>query len=361
MKRMFDMQFLRMLGWTACFAVLAGALSGCPDPKPDFRTARIAAAPRVIDPGQTVQFQEVSLLDEGETSVAWLWDFGDGTTSTEQNPTHMYEVPDTYTVTLSLTTTQGAFEPRVEPNMIAVRTPEDPPAAAGETQVFAGITFVWIPAGSFEMGSDNPQWGDLYEQPVRTVTINHGFWMSRTEITQAQWQNVMPFNPSFFIDPDGKRPVEQVGWKEAQAYVTRLNLLENGTFRLPCEAEWEYACRAGTTTEWSFGDDPGIASLFCWDWDNARFSSERVGTRLPNPWGLEDMHGNVAEWCQDYFNPKTYQTDGAVDPAGVAWSYYRSARGGSWKSQVHQCRSAYRDFVFGDVKRSSVGIRLCRN
>jgi formylglycine-generating enzyme required for sulfatase activity len=171
----------------------------------------------------------------------------------------------------------------------------------------AGIEFVLIPAGSFMMGSTN---GEANEKPVHQVTINYSFYMGKYEVTQAQWQSLMGNNLSNFRDCGGNCPIEHVSWEDAQNFINKLNESNDGfRYRLPTEAEWEYACRAGTT-----GDYAGNPSEMAWYWENSGIKTHAVGGNQPNAWGLFDMHGNVWEWCQDWYHGTYYgaPTDGSA-------------------------------------------------
>ncbi|MCP5023050.1 MAG: formylglycine-generating enzyme family protein [bacterium] len=235
-------------------------------------------------------------------------------------------------------------------------------------QPVAGM--VRIPAGSFDMGSNAaggpPYYDDGNQQPVHNVTISEAFWMGEHEVTQAEYQALMGSNPSNFPGPN--LPVEQVSWNDARAYCTALtaqemaagNLPTGYEYRLPTEAEWEYACRAGTTTEFNVGAD-----LFCADarfWYSYHSTSScgvssaagtiDVGSYSANAFGLYDMHGNVWEWCLDTY--ASYSPGAVVDPL-VTGGSVRVFRGGGWGNGSVDCRSAYRssgspgssDFVIG--------------
>jgi formylglycine-generating enzyme required for sulfatase activity len=195
-----------------------------------------------------------------------------------------------------------------------------------------GIEFVLIPAGSFMMGSTN---GDANEKPVHQVTISQAFYMGKYEVTQAQWQSVMGSNPSYFKDCPNC-PVEQVSWDDAQNFINKLNASNDGfRYRLPTEAEWEYACRAGTT-----GDYAGNLSEMAWYKENSE-KTHAVGGKQPNAWGL--AHGNVWEWCQEWYHETYYgaPTDGSAWLSGGEQKY-RVVRGGSWRYDADFSRSAYR-------------------
>jgi formylglycine-generating enzyme required for sulfatase activity len=157
----------------------------------------------------------------------------------------------------------------------------------------AGIEFVLIPAGSFTMGSSK---GDNNEQPPHEVKIAHAFYLQTTEVTQGQWKKVMGYNLSEFYKCGDDCPEEAVSWEDAQRFIEKLNQLEKtNAYRFPSEAEWEYACRTGTTTDYSFGDDAGKLGEYAWHSNNAKGTTHRVATREPTSWGLYDMHGNVWE------------------------------------------------------------------
>ncbi len=224
-----------------------------------------------------------------------------------------------------------------------------------------GIEFVLIPAGTFTMGSletDAQAYAD--ETPQHPVEISRPFYLSRYEVTRGQWLAVMqgslrehPGEPS--------QPVTHVSWHEVQAFIQRLNTIEPGaTYRLPTEAEWEYAARAGTTTRWSFGDDAEPLHLYSWYEKNARGTAHRVGQLKPNPWGLYDMHGNVWEWVQDRYGRTYYQSSPVRDPQGPAEGKYRVFRGGGWSGIARYCRSAPRRYASPGFRHATIGFRILR-
>src|SRR5262245_60867667 len=172
-----------------------------------------------------------------------------------------------------------------------------------------GIEFVWIPPGRFTMGSPTNEPNRIEnEGPQTTVTISCGFWLGKYEVTQGEWLKLMTNNPSD-CKGDLRLPVERVTWDEANEFCRQLTHLERtggklpprNEYRLPTEAEWEYACRAGSTSRFSYGDDPGYGKLqqYAWYLDNSGHRTHPVGEKKPNPWGLHDIHGNVWEWCSD--------------------------------------------------------------
>jgi len=218
-----------------------------------------------------------------------------------------------------------------------------------------GMVFVLIPAGEFMMGSND---GEYDERPVHQVRISQPFYLGKYEVTQEQWQAVMGRNPSRFTGAP-TLPVEQVSWEEVQTFVRALNAREGGTaYRLPTEAEWEYAARAGSTTTYSFGSKASKLGDYAWYGDNAGGRTHPVGQRKPNAWGLYDMHGNVWEWVQDWYGP--YEVDEVTDPPGPATDSYRIYRGGGWGTFAGNCRSSERNFDMPDTRLAGLGFRLLR-
>ena len=198
------------------------------------------------------------------------------------------------------------------------------------TSPSTGMELVLIPAGKFMMGSpsgDQERYDD--EGPVHEVIIKNPFYVGKYPVTQKQWEKIMGSNPSKFRGED--RPVESVSWNDVQEFIKKLNEKESaGKYRLPSESEWEYACRAGTTTRYSFGDDESKLDDYAWYSENSGSETHPVGQNNPNPWGLYDIHGNVWEWCQDNWHGNY---DGAPSD-GSAWESGsgsdRVDRGGSW-------------------------------
>jgi formylglycine-generating enzyme required for sulfatase activity len=220
------------------------------------------------------------------------------------------------------------------------------------------MEFVLIPAGEFEMGSPPDEvdwWND--ERPVHHVNIGKAFYMCKYEVTQKQWREVIGDNPCGFEGDD--LPVEQVSWDDVQEFIKKLNEKE-GTYkyRLPSEAEWEYACRAGTTTRYSFGDDESKLGDYAWYDDNSDGKTHPVGQKKPNPWGLYDMHGNVWEWVEDsrYSSYKGAPVDGSAWESGDGAN--RVFRGGSWNYAAGSCRSAYRYGSDPRFRDDNLGFRL---
>jgi len=207
------------------------------------------------------------------------------------------------------------------------------------------LQLVLIPAGSFTMVSPPDEWGRAADEgPQRRVTITRPFYLGRFEVTQAQWKAVMGSNPSpFRLQPNADSlPADMIAWHHAQAFVNGLNKLGLGRFRLPTEAEWEYACRAGTTTPYYWGSEGSQSAIarHGWGYSRAEGKSHPVGRLAPNAWGLYDMSGNVWEWCSDWFLP--YNPADTTDPQGPAAGERKIYRGGSWYNEPEALRSANR-------------------
>jgi formylglycine-generating enzyme required for sulfatase activity len=185
--------------------------------------------------------------------------------------------------------------------------------------------------------------GNRDEQPVHKVTITRPFYLGQCLVTQSQWKALMGNKPSTFRDP--QNPVDSVSWDGCQAFLGKLNerfRVSAKTFRLPTEAEWEYACRAGSTSIFYFGDDEHRLGEHAWFGDNADGKTHPVGQKKPNAWGLYDMYGSVWLWCADWYGADYYRKSPASDPAGPAAGSERVMRGGSWYRGAVNCRSADR-------------------
>jgi formylglycine-generating enzyme required for sulfatase activity len=219
-----------------------------------------------------------------------------------------------------------------------------------------GMKLMYIPPGVFKMGSNS---GDDDEKPIHEVAIVRGFFMGQTEVTQAQWKAIMGDNPGFFKGDD--RPVENVTYEMAQEFVKRLNIKENtNTYRLPTEAEWEYAARAGKNTEWTFGSQEELLGTYAWQYENAGRQTHPVGRKLPNGWGLYDIHGNVWEWVSDWYAPDYYKQSDRSNPIGPVKGEYRVLRGGSWNGRASYARTANRFPNRPNVPDKEFGLRLVK-
>ncbi|MBT4483196.1 MAG: formylglycine-generating enzyme family protein [Candidatus Latescibacteria bacterium] len=262
--------------------------------------------------------------------------------------------------TLQITPSDQSVTPLPEPSQ--------PVVPAVSSRIIAGIKIVSIPGGNFQMGSDNSR----DEKPMHTIALD-GFEMSSTEITQKMYRNVMGEAPSEFIGNDNF-PVEKVSWFDAVKFCNQLSVAEgiepcynlttwkcdftsNG-FRLPTEAEWEYACRAGTETDYYTGD--GEKSLINAGWfkKNSDSNTHPVEQREPNAWELYDMYGNVWEWCHDYYGK--YNKISSRNPEGAQSGKYHVIRGGSYRSKSSDCRTANRQFMLPNVRQKDIGFRVVR-
>ncbi len=257
-----------------------------------------------------------------------------------------------------------ALEKRDVARQASAQAPQvvaQPPVASSAGQTIKDCSdcpeMVVIPAGSFAMGSNE----DASERPVHRVNVP-SFLIGKTEVTQGQWKAVMGSNPSLFSRCGEDCPVEQVSWNEAQQFAQRLSQKTGKQYRLPSEAEWEYAARAGTSTKWSFGDNESQLGDYAWFRDNSQSETQRVAQKRPNAFGLFDMHGNVWEWTQDCWhdNYTGALTDGRAWTTGCSGSF-RVLRGGSWSGNPAILRSAVRGGNTPDDRSGlSGGLRLAR-
>ncbi|MEO6392019.1 MAG: SUMF1/EgtB/PvdO family nonheme iron enzyme [Pyrinomonadaceae bacterium] len=236
--------------------------------------------------------------------------------------------------------------------------PARPTDPSGHNPNRYGMEFVRVSAGTFQMGSPASEADrDGDEDPSHSVAITRDFYLSKYELTQGQWKSVMGTTP--FNQPGNPNlPAENVSWDEAQELCRRLTALNDGyAYRLPTEAEWEYAARAGSS-----GPFAGDLDEMAWYKNNSNEKTQPVGTRRPNAWGLHDMHGNVYEWVQDWYLDKYYQDSPDADPTGPRTDSGRGRgfRGGSVRTTPHGCRSAYRNANAPNYKSGEIGIRLAR-
>jgi formylglycine-generating enzyme required for sulfatase activity len=238
-----------------------------------------------------------------------------------------------------------------------------------------GMKLALVPAGTFLMGSPTEEVGRRdNEGPVHTVVLSRPFYLGLFPVTQAQFEAVMQNNPSRFRGAAGggpDHPVESVSWEDAVAFCVRLSALPaeqqaRRLYRLPTEAEWEYACRSGTTTAYSFGSSmSGSQASFDAQYPYGEGErglsaprTSRVGTFAANLFGLYDMHGNVWEWCSDWFDAGYYRQAPRQDPQGPAEGIYRVLRGGSWRNQGATCRAAYRNALSPNQRQPIIGFRV---
>jgi formylglycine-generating enzyme required for sulfatase activity len=210
------------------------------------------------------------------------------------------------------------------------------------------MEMVLIPPGEFMRGSE-----------VHKVNITKPFYLGKFEVTQAQWEAVMGNNPSGFKGQ--KNPVEQVSWDDCQRFLDKLNAKtggQGGKFVLPTEAQWEYACRAGSTKKYCFGDDKARLENYAWYKNNSDGKPHAVGEKKPNAWGLYDMHGNVCEWCADLYDFGYYAKSPADDPRGPTKGSVRVFRGGGWFLSAWFCRSETRSDIVPWCWSDFLGLRV---
>lgn len=228
------------------------------------------------------------------------------------------------------------------------------------------LEMIWCPPGTFLMGSPLGELGRFEREEQHKVNLTQGFWMAKYELTQEQYEALMGSNPANFKGP--KRPMEQVSWDGAMAYCAKLSshcsssLPSGYKIALPTEAQWEYACRAGTTSALNSGSALTSKDGFCgnldqvaWYGENSGSQTHEVGQKQANAWGLLDMHGNVWEWCLDWWDERC--SGEATDPVGPSAGVGRSVRGGSWINYPGNCRSAVRFFFMPDFRYAYLGFR----
>ena len=264
-----------------------------------------------------------------------------------------------------------------------------PPVAGSSWKSPLGMEFAWVPAGRFVMGSPGGEEGRSVDERQHEVRISQGFWMGKYEVTQEEWEAVMGSNPSDFESCGARCPVERVSWEDVQEYIRKLNERESGSgyvYRLPSEAEWEYAARAGSggaTPEgelrilgrhnapvldvqaW-YGGNSGVSYAGgddCSGWEGKQYGAVRcgphpVGLKKANGWGLHDMLGNQAEWTADWYG--AYRSGSVTDPRGPSTGWFRVIRGGSWTDNARMVRSAYRNRYLPGGRRGDLGFRLVR-
>jgi formylglycine-generating enzyme required for sulfatase activity len=210
--------------------------------------------------------------------------------------------------------------------------------------------FVLIPAGTFMMG----------DTIRHQVVIGKPFYMQTTEVTQGQWRKIMGNNPSSFKDCGDDCPVENVSWGDAQAFIRRLNQIEgDNKYRLPTEAEWEFACRSGSSMTYSFGDNENDLGDYAWYDKNSNRKTHPVMQKKPNVWGLYDAYGNVSEWCQDWYDD--FPPGTVTDPKGPSSGQHKVLRGGSWLGSTSVLRSGFRGEEYPVVPSNDIGFRLVRD
>ena len=268
---------------------------------------------------------------------------GGGEDATPQPDTSVIPLPDAATVKQTLTPAQLAVGDPIENSI--------------------GMVLVPIPAGEFLMGSPATEPGRQDNELQHQVTLTKPFLVGVHEVTQGQWQAVMrttPWKGKSFTKEGDDYPATHVTWEEAVEFCRQLSEKEGLEYRLPTESEWEYACRAGTTTAYSFGDDVSELRKYAWykenTWNVGQEYAHTVGQKLPNPWGLYDVHGNVGEWCSDWYGD--YPSGSVADPNGPSSGSARVDRGASWNYDAGYCRSAFRHGFNPSFRVNHFGFRV---
>jgi len=226
-----------------------------------------------------------------------------------------------------------------------------------------GIKLLLLPAGTFTMGSPASEKDREDDETQHQVTLSKPFYMGRTEVTQGQWKKVMgtePWKGEDYVGEGDDCPAVYISWDDAVAFCKKLSDMEGRTYRLPTEAEWEYACRGETKTAFSFGDDEADLEKYAWfdgnAWDINEKYAHRAAQKQPNPFGLHDMHGNVWEWCSDWYDD--YPSTPLRDPQGPDSGSFRVLRGGSWYRGPSRVRCARRDVNSPEYGSGNGGFRL---
>ena len=220
-----------------------------------------------------------------------------------------------------------------------------------------GMTFAYVPPGTFKMGSPMDERRRFEDENQYRVTFTKGFYLQTTEVTQGQWTRVMKDNPSNFGQCGGDCPVESVSWNDVQEFIQKINKMEGeGRYRLPTEAEWEYACRAGSKMGYCFDSKKDDLREYAWYDMNSGWHTNPVGRKTANRWGLLDMHGNVWEWCQDHYS--SYPEEPVTDPLAAVGDPSRIQRGGSWENGPRDLRCAKRGSSIPKEESGAWGFRL---
>ena len=237
--------------------------------------------------------------------------------------------------------------------------------ASSQTITVNGVSFkmIKVEGGTFQMGSTS---GDSNKRPIHQVTLTKDYYIGETEVTQELWTAVMGSNPSYFKSSN-QLPVEQVSWDDCQTFITKLNELTGRNFRLPTEAEWEFATRGGNATKGYTYSGSNNVGYVAWYWENipsqtsgtTGYGTQPVATKAPNELGIYDMSGNVEEWCQDWFG--SYSSNAQTNPTGPTSGSYRVLRGGSWFGDADDCRVADRDGNAPSRRNYCSGVRLAQS
>jgi formylglycine-generating enzyme required for sulfatase activity len=314
----------------------------------------------ILGDANITQLQGVAWVDPGVEAH----DVRDGNLTSSVSVSGTVDVNATGTYTLTYTVSDAAGNQASLTRTVTVGTPA---TYASDLNASVSLEMIWVQPGSFTMGSPTTEVGRQTNETEHNVTLTKGFYLGKYEVTQAQYEAVMTGNsdglsatPSNWPN-NAERPIEMVSWDDIQKFLTRLNAQESGnipagwSYVLPTEAQWEYACRAGTTTAYSWGDDIS-ASDANWNHGNDANQTENVGQYAANPWGIFDMHGNVWEWTADWYGG--YSSGSQTDPEGSASGSVRVVRGGSWPSAGTYLRSAFRNGSNPSNRTGNFGFRV---
>ena len=251
----------------------------------------------------------------------------------------------------------GTFAVNSSSRSVSINLEEVPARFSGGVLTIKGVSYemVWVRGGTFRMGATSEQGSDAYsrEKPVHSVTLS-GYYIGKTEVTQALWKAVMGSNPSGFKGDN--LPVECVSWDDCQVFIRKLNSLTGQNFRLPTEAEWEFACRGGNNSRGYKYSGSNYIDNVAWYEDNSGEKTHPVATKLPNELGIYDMSGNVWEWCADWYGD--YSSGAQTNPKGPYDGSCRVYRGGSWYDYVRNCRSSFRISINPARRNDDLGLRL---
>jgi formylglycine-generating enzyme required for sulfatase activity len=335
--------------------------------KPPEVPARLVAPGGAVGsaPGLTVEVAARVLSNEGNAvvdhPVTFVVASGHGSFSGDSSRTVKTDTEGNASVAWTLPRIEGSYHVTVDARFEDAELEGAPLVVSGTAAECMACTlpdslFAFIPAGAFQMGSATGL-GD--ERPVHAVTFTRALYMLKTEVTQAEWRKVMGVNPSHFSGCGDTCPVERVNWNEIQDFIAKLNEANPGAhYRLPTEAEWEYAARAGTT-----GNYGGTGDLdeMGWHLDNSEEHTHPAAQKQPNAWGLYDMHGNVWEWTQDRYSGSYYSDSPAEDPKGPSTGEMRVLRGGSWRDAADAQRSSFRNYGYQTPRSYGDGFRIVRS
>ena len=338
-----------------------------------FPTAVATASPASVDVGGQVTLRGDQSSDPNGGQLVYHWSqlssnpFPVGFSLNDSRDAFAVRVTlsdlGTYRFVLVVETTAGL---KSQPDTVEVRA-SAPFNGTATLPGGASMAFVEIESGTFTMGSpSNEVRRGSDEGPEHEVSISKEYYLGKYEVTQGQWEAVMgttPWSREAYVQANADNPAVYVSWNDAQAFVQKLNVAAGDSlYRLPSEAEWEYACRSGTTTRWSFGDDESKLKDYAWYGDNAWDVGEqyahKVGTKLSNPWGLNDMHGNVWEWCGDRYG--SYSSISQTDPQGPSSGSLRVFRGGYFRNGAQGVRLANRRSGSPAGRSNGIGFRLLR-